>query len=76
MANDEETPTPFVIKVENPQVDAPVQVDVQLASIFDGVKTSLTEIVDDIKSGESAVITTIFLAGMFVFAGVFLWRQV
>lgn len=64
-----------VINVDSPQVDAPMTLELNLGGIFTDLKTAIDGIVDDVRSGSSDAITGVFLAGMFVFAGVFLWRN-
>ena len=67
-----ETPINFI--VESPQVDAPISLN--FGGLFTDLKKSIDDIVNDIKSGSDEAITGLFLAGMFVFAGIFLWRKV
>ncbi len=64
----------ILINVDSPQVDAPV--DVQFGSLFEGLKESIDGIVDDVKSGSATALTGLFLAVMFVVAGVYVWRRV
>lgn len=71
MASDE-----LVVNIDSPQIDAPVLVDVNVAGLVSDITSSINKLVDDIKSGSDEAITAIFLAGMFIFAGVILWRQV
>ena len=62
------------INVDSPQVDAPV--DVQFGSLFEGLRDTIDGIVDDVKSGSATALTGLFLAVMFVVAGVYIWRRV
>ena len=62
------------INVESPQVDAPVTVS--FGSIFEGFKDVIDGIVEDVKGGSSTAMTGLFLAAMFVVAGVYVWRKV
>lgn len=64
----------ILINVDSPQVDAPVAV--QFGSLFEGLKDSIDGIVDDVKSGSATALTGLFLAVMFVVAGVYVWRRV
>lgn len=63
-----------VINVDSPEVSAPVTV--QFGSLFDGIRKGLDDIVKDVRGGSDEVLTGIFLAGMFVVAGLYLWRRV
>jgi hypothetical protein len=62
------------INVDSPQVDAPVEI--KFGSLFEGLKASIDGIVDDVQSGSSVALTGLFLAVMFVVAGVYVWRRV
>ena len=62
------------ITVQSPNVDAPVSVN--FGGIFDGFKTNMDNLVDDIKSGSPVVLTGLFLSGMMIVAGIYLWRRV
>jgi len=62
------------INVDSPQVDAPVEV--KFGSLFEGLKTTIDGIVDDVKGGSATALTGLFLAVMFVVAGVYVWRRV
>ena len=62
------------INVDSPEVDAPVSV--QFGSLFEGLRDTIDSIVDDVKDGSSTAITGLFLAAMFVVAGVYVWRRV
>ena len=64
------------INIDTPQVDAPVTLDINLGGIFTDIKATLDKIVNDVRAGDSYALTGLFLAGMFVFAGVYLWRKV
>ena len=64
----------IVINVDSPVVDAPVSVN--FGSIFDGIRAGIDEIVEDVKSGSTVAMTGIFLALMFVVAGIYVWRKV
>lgn len=65
-----------IINVDSPQVDAPVDVSFNFKGLYTDIKDSIDNVVDDIKSGSDEAIAALFLAGMFIFAGVFLWRRV
>ena len=65
-----------IINVDSPQIDAPVTLDINLGGIFTDIKATLDKIVNDVRTGDSYALTGLFLAGMFVFAGVYLWRKV
>ena len=62
------------INVDSPEVQAPVSVN--FGSLFDGFRSNMDKFVSDVRSGSDEVLTGIFLAGMFVVAGLYLWRQV
>jgi len=64
----------YNIVVESPQVDAPVSVN--FGSLFEGFKATIDGIVDEVKDGSSTAITGLFLAAMFVVAGIYVWRRV
>lgn len=62
------------ITVQSPNVDAPVSVN--FGGLFDGVKASMDDIVADIKSGSATALTGLFLSGMLIVAGIYIWRRV
>ncbi len=64
----------YNIVVESPDVDAPVSVN--FGGFFTDFKNAIDGLVDDVKKGDAIVLTGVMLAGMFVFAGVYLWRRV
>jgi len=64
----------YNIVVESPDVDAPVAVN--FGGIFTDFKMAIDDLVSDVKSGDALALTGVMLAGMFVFAGVYLWRRV
>jgi len=64
----------IVISIDAPTVDAPISVN--FGSLFEGFKATIDGVVDDVKSGDSAAITGLFLATMFLVAGLFVWRRI
>jgi len=62
------------INVQSPQVDAPVSVE--FGSLFEGLKTTMDGIIDDIRGGSANALTGLMLGAMFVIAGVYLFRRV
>lgn len=62
------------INVDSPDVQAPVSVN--FGSLFEGFKKGIDDLVADVRSGSDEVLTGLFLAGMFVVAGLYLWRRV
>lgn len=64
----------YNIVVESPDVDAPVSVN--FGGIFTDFKNAVDDLVNDVKGGSAVALTGVMLAGMFVFAGVYLWRRV
>lgn len=62
------------INVESPDVDAPVAVN--FGGLFTGLKETIDGIVTDVRSGSDEAMTGLFLAAMFVVAGIFVWRRV
>ena len=62
------------LKLDEPTIEAPIEVS--FGSVFEGIKSTIDGIVDNVRSGNSDAITGMFLAGMFVFAGLFLWKAV
>jgi hypothetical protein len=65
---------PITINVQSPMVDAPVSVN--LGGILSGFRESVDDLVDDVKSGDSNVLSGLFLALMFLVVGVYVWRKV
>lgn len=66
----------YNFNVESPEITAPVKVDFQFKGIYEDITDSVNKLVGDIKNGGDEVITTVFLAGMFIFSVVYLWRRV
>ena len=62
------------INVDSPQVDAPVAVN--FGGLFEGLKATIDDIVNDVRGGSDEAMTGLFLAAMFVVAGVYVWRRV
>lgn len=65
-----------IINVESPQVEAPVSVDASFGNFFEGFKRVVDGWVADVKSGSDEALTGLFLGGMFLIVGVYLWRRV
>lgn len=64
------------INVEQPQVQAPVSVELSGTSIVDSIKTGLNDFVSNVKSGSDEALTAVFLGVMFFAAGLFFFRRV
>lgn len=62
------------INIDAPQVDAPVSVN--FGGIFTDFKTAVDDLVQDVKGGSATAMTGVFLAAMFVIAGIYVWRRV
>lgn len=62
------------INVESPEVQAPVAVN--FGGLFEGLKATIDDIVNDVRDGSDEAMTGLFLAAMFIVAGVFVWRRV
>ncbi len=62
------------INVDSPQVEAPVAVN--FGGFLEGLKTTIDDIVNDVRGGSDEAMTGLFLAAMFVVAGIFVWRRV
>jgi len=65
-----------VINVESPTVSAPVTIDASFENFFAGFRRVFDDMVNDVKSGSDEAITGLFLGGMFLIVGVYLWRRV
>ena len=65
-----------ILNVPEAQIDAPVTVEISGVGIIQSIKGGLKDLHDSVKSGSDEVITAIFLSGMFVVAGLYLWRRV
>lgn len=62
------------INVDSPEVSAPVAIN--FGGLFTGLKETIDGIVNDVQGGSDEAMTGLFLAGMFVVAGIFIWRRV
>lgn len=62
------------VNIDAPQVDAPVSVS--FGGIFTDFKNAVDNLVEDVKGGSATAMTGVFLAAMFVVAGVYVWRRV
>ena len=65
-----------VINVENPDITAPVSVELSGTSIVDSIRIGLNEFVDNIKKGSDEALTVVFVGVMFFTAGLYFWRRV
>ena len=65
-----------ILNVDAPKVDAPVTVEFNGVGIIQSIEGGLKKLHDSVKSGSDEVLTAIFLCGMFVVAGLYLWRRV
>jgi len=65
-----------IIQVERPDVQAPVSVNFTGAGFLADIENGFRKLTDSIKSGSDEALTAIFLSGMFIVAGVYLWRRV
>ena len=64
-----------IIQVSEP-VQAPVSINFSGVGIIEGIRSASDRLVKSIRSGSDEALTAIFLAGMFIVAGVYLWRRV
>lgn len=66
----------YIFNVDSPEITAPVKIDFQFKGIYEDITDSVNKLVNDIKQGGDETITTIMMAGMFIFSIVYLWRRV
>jgi hypothetical protein len=72
MANDVVVPT--VVEVQSPNVT--VEAPVSIGGFLDGIVDRMNDLVEGVKGGDVAVMTSLFLGISFIVAGVFIWRRV
>ena len=65
-----------VLNVDSPNVQAPVSVNFTGMGIVQSIKHGMDDLIKGVKSGSDEALTAIFLGGMFVVAGLYLWRRV
>ena len=65
-----------ILNVDTPQIDAPVAVNFSGVGILQSIQNAGKDLVDSVKSGSDEALTGIFLSGMFIVAGLYLWRRV
>lgn len=64
------------INVEQPQIEAPVSVDLSGVSIVDSVRNGLNDFIKNVRSGSDEALSVVFLGVMFFTAGLYFWRRV
>lgn len=72
MANDVVVPTVVEVQSPNVMVEAPVSI----GGFLDGIVDRMNDLVEGVKGGDVAVMTSLFLGISFIVAGVFIWRRV
>ena len=65
-----------ILNVPEAQIDAPVSINFNGMGIIQSIKHGMDDLITGVKSGSDEALTAIFVGGMFIVAGLYLWRRV
>ena len=65
-----------ILNVPEAQIDAPVAINFNGMGIIQSIKHGMDDLITGVKSGSDEALTAIFVGGMFIVAGLYLWRRV
>lgn len=65
---------PTTVEVQSPNVT--IEAPVSIGGFIEGAIDRMNDLVEKVKGGDVAVMTSLFLGVSFIVAGVFIWRRV